>query len=50
MKLIVVAIIIFVCVFLFVARIYTTKEGKQDQPSGAEGDTPGEGADAEAGQ
>jgi hypothetical protein len=50
MKLIVVAIIVFVCVFLFVARIYTTKEGKHDRPSGAEDSSPGEGADAEAGQ
>jgi len=50
MKLIVVAVIIFVCVFLFIARIYNAKDGKHDRPSGAEAGSPGEGVDAEAGQ
>ena len=50
MKLIVVAIIIFIGVFLFIARIYITKDGKHDRPSGTEDSSPGEGVDAEPGQ
>lgn len=46
--LIIVAAIVFVCVFLFVARIYIAKGRKQDETSQAGGNNMDEGADAEA--
>lgn len=48
--LIIVAVIVFLCVFLLVARIYTAKGRKRDEASQAASSDADEGTDAEAGE
>lgn len=50
MDLIVVAAIIFLCVFLLVARIYIAKGKKQNEVSQAASSDADEGSEAEAGE
>ncbi len=47
---VIVAVTVFVCVFLLVARIYTAKDKKQDEASQGASKDVDEGAEAEAGE